>query len=410
MKSEAPLSICIISTSGSGSVGGLASYMRGLGNGLCREWSVRAIARFQTEMRHGTNYAASEQPRVVDNGDFQTYTIAAKPSFRPALRQLHHLTSRRFLRGLAVSTFRAAYSSPLRAAMPKNVDVVHYVGNGWELLGFAALAEARRHGAAFTVWPAVHPGAWGDSGLDVALYNQADRVFTQSEHERQHLARKGVARERMALCGLAPATQGTGNGTRFRTRHALGQHPLVLFVGRKDRGKGCHALWEAMPRILDAVPDARLVTIGPDREPPYPHVPEGALLDLGCADEAEKEDALAACDVLCVPSAHEAFGIVYVEAWEYGKPVVGGPAPAVRALITEGENGFCVPQEPQAIADILVRLLQDPALCARLGANGRALQQARYTWDAVIAMHKAIFEDVIRQKAAYCMTISQEAT
>ncbi len=389
------LNCCLVSTITSQSLGGLASYMRFLLNDLCGSYDVSAVGRFQIAVPVEVDYAACEMPHIVDNGQFQTRIIAPRPAFRPFLSQLHHLTSRPLGRGMAIRTFGAAYQAALASAIPSGADIVHYVGTGWELLGFAALAEARKRRAVFTVLPAVHPNTWGDNPLDVRLYNQADAVLTLSNDEARHLATLGVEKTRLWTIGLAPATQDIGDGSRFRAKYKLAQRPLILFIGRKNRGKGYHTLCEAMPMVLDAVPDACLVAVGPDLEPPYPPVPNGALLDLGRADEQEKADAQAACDVFCMPSTDESFGIAYVEAWAHGKPVIGGPAPAVRELVTEGINGFCVSQDKREIAGTLIRLLRDPAFAARLGEAGRKLQRERYTWDAVTAAHTQIWEQML---------------
>ena len=385
----ASLRICLVGANGPETVGGLASYLRGLADGLSQTNSVTVAARFSQTQNTAGMYAGAETPQTRDNGRYRTHIIAPRAVWRPALRRLISLVVRPRLQPVARRLYCRAYR------IPASADVVHYVGTGWELLGFAALAEARKRGAAFTVLPAVHPGTWGDSPLDVSLYNQADAVFTLSEFERQHLIRQGVMPERLHVCGLAPAPAPEGDGAAFRRRHGLGDRPLILFVGRKDHGKGYHALREGMAAVLAAVPDARLVAVGPDREPPYPPILETALLDLGVADEAEKADALAACDVFCLSSAHESFGIVYVEAWAYGKPVVGGPAPAVQELITEGEDGFCVAQDKDAIAGALVRLLRDPALCRRLGNAGQKKQQERFTWPAVTDVHQQVFRECL---------------
>ena len=391
------LNVCIVSAGTSECVGGLASYMRFLSRHLSKDCQVTAVGRFLQKGPPGigVEYVAAEQPRTFDNGIFQTRIIAPKAAYRPLLRQLRHCTSRPALNGLAITAIKGAYLPAMREAIPENVDVVHFVGTGWELIGFAALAEARRRGAAFTVLPAVHPEEWGDSLLDKTLYNQADAVLTLSNYEKQHLIRLGVDATRLHTIGLGPATKGTGDGVRFRARHGLGTRPLVLFLGRKDRGKGYHPLRQAMADVVAEVHDACLITIGPDIEPPYPSLPDGALLDLGKADETEKEDALAACNVFCLPSKSESFGIVNIEAWSYGKPVIGGPAPAVRELITEGVNGFCVAQDPAEIAAILIRLLSNPTLCVRLGNAGKVNQQSHFTWDVVTKTHLTVFQQAI---------------
>lgn len=389
------LRVCIVSGGSPKNVGGLASYMRFLSQHLSESCELSLAARFTRHDPAKDMYSGFQEQEVIDNGPYKIHVISSKPLWRPVLRKLRSLVSRPSLQRLAIQIYAQAYRKSLSEAIPTQVDVIHYVGVGWELLSFLALAEARKRGAVLTVWPAVHPGTWGDSSLDVLFYNQANSVFVQSEAERAYLIKLGVEPSRLHLCGLAPATAEVGDATQFRLKHGLGNRPLILFIGRKDRGKGYHALCEAMPRVLAAVPDACLVAVGPDREPPYPEVPETALLDLGLASEADKAGALAACDVFCLPSEQEAFGIVYVEAWSYSKPVIGGSAPAVHELITEGANGYCVTQDKEDIADTLIRLLRDPVLSKQLGAAGYKVQQERFTWASVIETHRMVFNKAL---------------
>jgi glycosyltransferase involved in cell wall biosynthesis len=103
---------------------------------------------------------------------------------------------------------------------------------------------------------------------------------------------------------------------------------------------------------------------------------------------------LAACDVFCRPSDGESFGIAYLEAWSFSKPVVAGPAPAVAELVQDGENGFRVANDAEAIAPVLTGLLLDRPLRRRLGAAGRELQRCRYTSPAVVEGHEAVFRAV----------------
>lgn len=390
--------VCIVAAASGEAVGGLAAYLRCLAHGLSREGEVSVVARFRRSSHNLSHYDGCERPALIEQDGYQTRIIAPRPFWRLFLTRLISLVSRPALQGAAVAIYQAAYQAAMANAIPANTEVVHYIGTGWELLGFAALAEARKRGAAFTVWPAVHPGTWGDSPLDVSLYNQANAVFAQSDFERAHLIEQGVEPSRLYRCGLAPATDKEGDGPGFRQRHGLGQRPMVLFVGRKDRGKGYHALREAMPSVLALLPDACLIAIGPDCEPPYPDLCETAVLNLGQASEQEKADALAACDVFCLPSSQEAFGIVYVEAWAYAKPVVGGPAPAACELIEDGVTGLHVTQEKEDIAAALVRLLSDPEWGRQMGANGLKRQQESFTWEHVVETHQDIFAEVVQQK------------
>lgn len=388
--------LCMVARGGCEGTGGLATYMRELGLGLRDAgWEVSAAVRFRAETPRGCEYHLWEAPGPAADAPFPTRIIAPGAGYVPVLKRLTSLLTRPALRPLALSLFRAAYGRALRAVIPESATHLHYVGTGWELLGFAALDEARRRGIPITCHPAVHPGTWGDGPLDIALYARLGAVLAQSEYEKRHLTDRGVSPEKIFVYGLgASSVPPTGDGAAFRARHGIGNRPVVLFIGRRQRYKGYHALAEAMAQVRESVPDALLVCVGPWGEPPYPELPEGALLDLGRVSEEEKEDALAACDVFCLPSTDESFGLVYVEAWRYGKPVIAGPAPAVREMVRDGENGYCLPQDPETIAGALTRLLRDEALCARMGAAGNALYQMLYTWPRVVEEYVRVVEAI----------------
>lgn len=382
----------VVASNSCNTIGGLAAYQGNLLRELSTQWPVFAAARFDRKAPPKLTHADSEPSRLVDNGGFQTHIFGPVSAYKPLLTQAARLTARSATRRAGMQIYLRAYTPGLDAALPEALDIVHYIGVGWELLGYAALECARRRSAAFTIWPAVHPHIWGDGSLDVDLYRQADLVFAQTPFERDYLIELGLNAHRIATCGLAPACPPTGNAARFRDEHGLGHRPIVLFVGRKTRDKGYHALRQSMAAIVDHVPDCCLVAIGPDAEPPFPRVAEGNFLDLGATDNVTKADALAACDVVCVPSRAEAFGIVYVEAWSYGKPVIGGPAPALRDLIEDGRNGLRVEQDPVQIASAVVRLLHDKSFAEAMGQSGRRLQEREYTWGAVAERHKSAFE------------------
>ncbi len=116
-------------------------------------------------------------------------------------------------------------------------------------------------------------------------------------------------------------------------------------------------------------------------------MPARSLRDLGVPDESGKADALASCDVFCLPSSHEAFGIAYVEAWAYGKPVICGLAPACRELIEDGVTGLWADQDPASLAKKIVSLLQQPALRQKLGREGQARQKRDFTSESIAKIH-----------------------
>jgi glycosyltransferase involved in cell wall biosynthesis len=124
-------------------------------------------------------------------------------------------------------------------------------------------------------------------------------------------------------------------------------------------------------------------------------VTDSRLIELDTVTLQEKTDALAACDVFCLPSTQESFGGVFTEAWSLGKPVIGVDIPAVRALIGDGEDGLLVAPQPEALAERLVHLLDHPQTRATLGEAGRRKVKARYNWPRLAALTEQVYQQVL---------------
>jgi glycosyltransferase involved in cell wall biosynthesis len=152
----------------------------------------------------------------------------------------------------------------------------------------------------------------------------------------------------------------------------------ILFVGVDWERKGGPVLVEAFRRLRRVHPEAELEIVGctPDVREPGCHVVGRIPLDA-------VSDHYLSATVFCLPTRMEPFGIVFIEALAHGLPIVGTPIGAIPDLVEGGRTGCLVPpDDPQALADALDRLLRDPALCRRLGSEGEALVRERYTWEA----------------------------
>lgn len=182
--------------------------------------------------------------------------------------------------------------------------------------------------------------------------------------------------------------------------------PLVILVARFQWVKGHDVFLDAARLVLRDVPQAQFAIAGENafgvaaderyRNQVTRQVASDALLRdrvrfLGWVEHSER--LVAASDVVVVSSRFESFGMVGVEAMACGVPVVsidrGGPA----ETIVDGETGFLVPPEqPEAIAARVVRLLSDAALRGRMGEAGRARVQAGFTVERYAARMTEIFE------------------
>ena len=122
------------------------------------------------------------------------------------------------------------------------------------------------------------------------------------------------------------------------------------------------------------------------------------VLELGAVPLEEKCDALAACNVFVMPSMQESFGGVYVEAWMYRKPVIGGRIPAISNVIDDGVNGLLVDQNTREIAEATLKILQDESFARTLGEAGHRKALEQFTWDAVVGRVSHAYAECVEKK------------
>lgn len=183
--------------------------------------------------------------------------------------------------------------------------------------------------------------------------------------------------------------------------HAIGPlDPTVLFVGRMVVQKGPDILMRAIPAVLKFYPAAKFVFVGDG----HMKAEIGALANqlgvahavriLGSRMGKEVQDLFKACDVVCVPSRNEPFGIVILEAWAAIKPVVstkrGGPA----EFVWHGVNGLQVDDTPDSVAWGLGTILQDHGRIQWMGRNGRAAVEAAFSWDKIAEQTEEVYRSI----------------
>ena len=201
--------------------------------------------------------------------------------------------------------------------------------------------------------------------------------------ERVHVIRNGVDfRE-------ADAYLGRRDPGRFsRLDAAFPEGSSVIFsVARLVRHKRFDRLIEVMPRVLAAVPGARLVIAGTgdEEERLREMIAESPASDsitmLGMVSPDEKFECYARSDVFALATDYEAFGLIFLEANAFGKPVVATRVGGVPEAVEHGVCGLLVePGDSQALADAIIRLLSNSEEARRLGEGGRRRVETEFTW------------------------------
>ena len=292
----------------------------------------------------------------------------------------------------------------LRRAAP---DVIHIGPLPYNRLMYEGLREGRRIGSRVITTPCVHFGEDGND--DVARYytqsyqmrllKDSDAVLALTTMERRRLIELGVQAEKIHAFGLGIdiAEVTGGDADRFRAAWKV-QGPVVFHLGTKAPEKGTISVVEAMKTLWARGTEAWLVLAGSsirafdDYMRAQPKLPR--LLNLGPVTEPDKRDLLAAADVLVHPSRVESLGVVYLEAWANGKPVIAADTAVSREIIEPGKDGLLVPfGDTTAIGAAIHQILADRLASERMGRAGRNKVYDRFSWDTSLAEISKVFLD-----------------
>jgi glycosyltransferase involved in cell wall biosynthesis len=226
----------------------------------------------------------------------------------------------------------------------------------------------------------------------------AAAVVACSNYEKERMTRMGIHPSKIHLIpmGINLDEWGDSDGERFRKKYGLTGKRLLLFVGTKNYNKGATHLLEAMGKIGRHMQDVMLVSLGLTTEEWKKKkiaLHETHLLDLGYVSEEEKKDAFDACDLFAMPSRYDSFGIVYLEAWRCGKPVIGAKVGAIPEVIEEGKDGLLVEfGEVDQLASAIISLLNNPDLCREMGEAGRKKVIDKFNWQKNIGKIEEVFK------------------
>jgi glycosyltransferase involved in cell wall biosynthesis len=263
------------------------------------------------------------------------------------------------------------------------LDAVHAFAFPYSFLSLCAWKLARRRKVPFFLTPFLHLGDPTNLHDKTRkqytsrplrwLLNQADRVFVQTNLEREAIQQLGVPEKRIVLQGLGvDPTECTG-GDRAATRcqwAVTEDESVVGHLANASTEKGTIDLLLAVNGLV------KVVLAGPEM-PSFrafwktcPH--QNRVIRLGELTEIQKRDFFAGIDLFALPSRSDSFGLVLLEAWANGVPNIvyraGGPGELVQDRI----DGRVVPcGDVQGLAEAIKELATQPELRRQLGEAGR---------------------------------------
>ena len=233
-------------------------------------------------------------------------------------------------------------------------------------------------------------------------------------HAEAARVRERWPRQRVAVMpnGVDAHRFGAGDGDRFRARHGIPRdEKLVLCVARVDPQKNQAALVRILPHLRRRHGAVRLLLVGPVTTPAYREEVERIAAEAGVAQhvtllpgippgERDLVDAYHAADVCVLPSLHEPFGIVILEAWAAGKPVVASRVGGIPGFVRDGVDALLTaPGDEAALAAQLDVVLGQPARAAELAGCGLARASREFDWARCTDRLEELYREVVEYAA-----------
>lgn len=298
-------------------------------------------------------------------------------------------------------------------------DIVHVHGL-YRFPPTYAARQARRQGVPYVIRPhgaldpylhdrstsaKLHVKRLYERWFDMPNLHAAGAIHFTAEEERQ----------RAGFLNLRAPSFVVPNGLDFgryrdppsrgalRTRWALGDAPVVLFLGRLHFKKGLDLLIPAFDTLRRRLPNVRLVIAGPENDN-YGQKVRGWIQELGLAPAvhvigplqgADVVQAYVDADVFALPSYTENFGMTVTEAMACALPVVISDQVNIHAEVLRAGAGLVTRCDADEVAQALETLLHDPKRRRVMGEAGRRLVRERYTWPAIVETLMREYEAVI---------------
>jgi glycosyltransferase involved in cell wall biosynthesis len=240
-------------------------------------------------------------------------------------------------------------------------------------------------------------------------FKKADRLIAVSQASAHFSHLLGFPEKRITVVPNGvdlSCFNGSIDVSIMREELGIGDKPLVVTASRLIKRKSPGLLISTFARVLQVVPDAKLVIAGSGREEDNLsrqveslNIKDSVFMVGGLAREKVAQ-LMAAADVFALPSKVESFGLALLEASAAGVPVVCSNAGGAAEVFQDGFNALLYPPgDDNAMAKAIIRLLQDKELAKKISANAVATA-GKFTWEMAAERTLRVYEEVFQENAS----------
>jgi glycosyltransferase involved in cell wall biosynthesis len=405
--------------------GGGERYALSLANELIRRGHIITTLTSSAKTERDFWQAGSEPAVITRNGrpNLQIIRCPIRPlsGGRPTLllwRKMMVLFSMlpgdqsRLLMHMARQVPAIRELEPTLNSLETAFDIVQVFNLSWEYPLTAGWRFAQQHNLPLVVTPYTHLGVNAQDRVarnstmthQLKILTAADAVLTLTTIEEEGLVNLGVQPERVKTIhgGLdRPAAPSDPDSILKRLKLS---RPYALYLGRASYDKGAIHAAQAIIRLNAASNNPLALILAGQSTPEFDRIyrklspqEKEAIRPLGIINDEEKQALLSQSEMLLLPSRADSFGIVLLEAWGYGKPVIGARAGGIPGVIDDGRNGLLVEfGDVPGLTAAVRQLIENPAHQAALGRAGLEKVNTVYQWEKVGERVEAVYRRIVK--------------
>lgn len=369
------------------------------------------VTVYTTNSYYGPNskvYRKIEKQEESING-VQVKRFDFLRAHKPALQLLTKTSLKLRGRGLPAELSELAVGpvsvSMKKALLSATADVicassVHY--------RFADYGIYRKHGKGakpFVLYGALHLASEYIPPRYLQRIQAADHYIANTMYEKEFIVGKGIAEQKISVAGAATdilehAATFSATGDKKKELNIDEHRKVVLCISRQESFKGLPVLLDAFKKLQATGENISLVIAGAAGN--YSGALRQAMKEINnlhvCTDVSmeTKCSLLETADVVVLPSREESFGVVFLEAWSFKKPVIGAGIGAIASLIDQQVDGdLFMPDNAADLAQRIKNILSDNARAMKMGEAGYKKVQCSYTWDKITAVFRNAYLQAI---------------
>ncbi len=246
------------------------------------------------------------------------------------------------------------------------------------------------------------PTAERDPAIGLSIFGptfRGVRGVMYNSHEEQAMIHAATANQHVhgVVVGVGSDVPARTAPERFRRKFNI-RRPFAIYVGRIDENKGCGELFRFFQRYAATFPRGLDLVLVGSAIMPVPEHPR--IRHVGFLSDEDKFDAMAASDVLIMPSYFESLSMVALEAWALGRPVLAnGRCDVLKGQCIRSGAGLYY-ERYEEFAETLYALESNGPLHTRLGHNGRAYFERHYSWPVIERKYLDMFDRLKREGSA----------